>query len=67
MAGALCALEGADLAPPKRLAWASEGTDSEAMVTAITAAAVERKEEKVSMEMSLNEKSEGFFAFKAVR
>ena len=60
-------LEGADLEPPKRLACASEGTANEAMVTAITAAAVERKEEEVRMEMSLNEKGEGIFAMEAVR
>ena len=60
-------LEGADFEPPKRLACANEGTAIEAMVNAIKAAVVERKEEEVRMEMSLNEKCEGIFAMEAVR
>jgi hypothetical protein len=55
VAGVLLKLEGADLVLPMRLAWASEGSASEVMVKAITAAAVEWIQ-GLRMVMSCNQK-----------
>ncbi len=66
--GALLTLEGADLELPKRLACAIVGTVREAMVNAITAAAVERREMEVRMNGSeVKRKIEWAFAFKIRR
>jgi len=54
LAGALLKLEGAEREPPIRFACAIEGATRETTVRAITAAAeVERKPEKVRMEMDV--------------